>query len=38
MSDLFLARSLITVSLAFHIVFAALGFGMPLLMVLAKRP
>ena len=36
MSDFFFARSLMAMSLAFHIVFAALGIGMPLLMVLAE--
>jgi cytochrome d ubiquinol oxidase subunit I len=36
MSDFFFARSLMAVLLAFHIVFAALGIGMPLLMVLAE--
>ncbi|MFI5337835.1 MAG: cytochrome ubiquinol oxidase subunit I [Opitutales bacterium] len=35
MDDFFFARSLMAMSLAFHIVFAALGMGMPLLMVLA---
>lgn len=36
MSDFFFARSQMAMSLAFHIVFAALGIGMPLLMVLAE--
>jgi cytochrome bd ubiquinol oxidase subunit I len=36
MDDLFFARSLMAMSLGFHIVFAALGIGMPLLMVLAQ--
>src|ERR1035438_10238492 len=36
MDDFFFARSLMAMSLAFHIVFAALGIGMPLLMVLAE--
>jgi len=36
MSDFFFARSQMAISLAFHIVFAALGIGMPLLMVLAE--
>ena len=33
MSDLLAARSQMAMSLAFHIVFAAVGIGMPLLMV-----
>lgn len=37
MSDLFAARSQMAISLAFHIVFAVVGIGMPLLMVLAER-
>ena len=37
MSDLLAARSQMAVSLAFHIVFAAIGIAMPLLMVLAER-
>jgi cytochrome d ubiquinol oxidase subunit I len=37
MSDLFAARSQMAMSLAFHIVFAVVGIGMPLLMVLAER-
>ena len=37
MSNLFAARSLMGMSLAFHIVFAAIGIGMPLLMVVAER-
>lgn len=36
MSDLFAARSQMALSLAFHIVFAAIGIGMPLLMVLSE--
>jgi len=36
MSDLFFARSQMAMSLAFHIVFAALGIGMPLLMAIAE--
>ncbi len=36
MSDFFFARSLMAMSLAFHIVFAALGIGMSLLMVMAE--
>lgn len=36
MSDLFFARSQMAMSLAFHIVFAALGIGMPLLMAVAE--
>ena len=36
MSDFFFARSQMAMSLAFHIVFAALGIGMPLLMVIAE--
>jgi len=36
MSDLLAARSQMAVSLAFHIVFAAIGIGMPLLMVLSE--
>ena len=37
MSDLFAARSQMAISLAFHIIFAIVGIGMPLLMVLAER-
>jgi cytochrome d ubiquinol oxidase subunit I len=37
MSDLLAARSQMAMSLAFHIVFAVLGIGMPVLMVLAER-
>jgi cytochrome d ubiquinol oxidase subunit I len=37
MSDFLFARSQMAMSLAFHIVFAALGIGLPLLMVLAER-
>jgi cytochrome d ubiquinol oxidase subunit I len=37
MSDLFAARSQMAVSLAFHIVFAVVGIGMPVLMVIAER-
>ncbi len=36
MSDLFFARSQMAMSLAFHIIFAALGIGMPLLMAIAE--
>jgi cytochrome d ubiquinol oxidase subunit I len=36
MTDLLAARSQMAMSLAFHIVFAAVGIGMPLLMVLAE--
>jgi len=36
-SDLFAARGQMAMSLAFHIIFAVLGIGMPLLMVLAER-
>jgi cytochrome d ubiquinol oxidase subunit I len=35
-SDFFFARSQMAVSLAFHIVFAAVGIGMPLLMAVAE--
>src|SRR5947208_8565874 len=37
MPDLLAARSQMAVSLAFHIVFAAIGIAMPLLMVVAER-
>lgn len=37
MSDLLAARSQMGMSLAFHIVFAAIGIGMPLMMVIAER-
>ncbi len=37
MSDLFAARSQMAMSLAFHILFACAGIGMPLLMLLAER-
>lgn len=37
MSDLLAARSQMAVSLAFHIIFAVVGIGMPLLMVVAER-
>jgi cytochrome bd ubiquinol oxidase subunit I len=37
MSDLFAARSQMAMSLAFHIIFAVVGIGMPLLMVVAER-
>src|SRR5438067_7267504 len=37
MSDLLAARLQMAVSLAFHIVFAVAGIGMPVLMVLAER-
>ena len=36
MSDLFAARSQMAVSLAFHIIFAVVGVGMPALMVIAE--
>src|SRR5213079_2846137 len=36
MSDVLFARSQMAMSLAFHIVFAALGIGMPLLMAIAE--
>ena len=36
MSNFFFARSQMAMSLAFHIIFAALGIGMPLLMVIAE--
>ena len=36
MTDLFFARTQMAVSLGFHIVFAAVGIGMPLLMVIAE--
>jgi cytochrome d ubiquinol oxidase subunit I len=36
MSDIFFARSQMAMSLAFHIIFAALGIGMPLLMAIAE--
>ncbi len=36
MNDFLFARSQMAVSLAFHIVFAALGIGMPLLMAMAE--
>src|SRR5580704_15291371 len=36
MNDFFFARSQMAMSLAFHIVFAAFGIGMPLLMVMAE--
>ena len=36
MNDLFFARSQMAMSLAFHIVFAALGIGMPSLMAIAE--
>src|SRR5437879_6365158 len=36
MSDFLFARSQMAVSLAFHVVFAALGIGMPLLMAIAE--
>src|SRR4051794_11024486 len=37
LSNLSAARLQMTVSLAFHIVFAAIGIGLPLLMVVAER-
>ena len=36
MSDLAIARSQMALVLAFHIIFAAVGIGMPLLMVIAE--
>src|SRR5437867_2618698 len=36
MSDLLAARSQMAMSLAFHIIFAAVGIAMPLLMVIAE--
>src|ERR1039457_3051975 len=36
MSDFFFARSQMAMSLAFHIIFATLGIGMPLLMAIAE--
>ena len=36
MSDLFAARSQMAMSLAFHIIFAVVGMGMPALMVIAE--
>ncbi len=37
MNDLFAARSQMGMSLAFHIIFAVVGIGMPLLMLVAER-
>src|SRR5207244_10968878 len=37
MTDLLAARLQMAVSLAFHIVFAVVGIGMPVLMILAER-
>ncbi len=37
MSDLLAARSQMAVSLGFHIIFAVVGIGMPVLMVVAER-
>ncbi|HQW66225.1 MAG TPA: cytochrome ubiquinol oxidase subunit I [Gemmatimonadales bacterium] len=37
MTDLLAARSQMAMSLGFHIVFAVIGIGMPLLMVIAER-
>ncbi|MGA0920702.1 MAG: cytochrome ubiquinol oxidase subunit I, partial [Gemmatimonadaceae bacterium] len=37
MSDLLAARAQMAMSLGFHIIFAVLGIGMPLLMVLSER-
>src|ERR1044072_8719261 len=37
MEDLIAARSQMAMSLAFHIIFAAVGIAMPLLMVVAER-
>ena len=36
-ADLLAARSQMAMSLAFHIIFAVVGIGMPVLMVLAER-
>ena len=36
MTDFYFARSQMAMSLAFHIIFAALGIGMPLLMAIAE--
>src|SRR6266481_5281407 len=36
MNDLFAARSQMAMSLAFHIIFAAIGIAMPLLMIIAE--
>lgn len=36
MNDLLAARSQMAMSLAFHIIFAAIGIAMPLLMVIAE--
>ena len=36
LSDLLAARSQMAISLGFHILFAAVGIAMPLLMVLAE--
>ena len=36
MSDLLFARSQMALSLVFHIIFAAIGIGLPVLMVIAE--
>ncbi len=36
MNDILAARSQMAMSLAFHIIFAVIGIGMPLLMVIAE--
>ena len=36
MNDFFFARSQMAMSLGFHIIFAAVGIGMPLLMAIAE--
>jgi cytochrome d ubiquinol oxidase subunit I len=36
MNDFFFARSQMAMSLVFHIIFAALGIGMPVLMAIAE--
>jgi cytochrome d ubiquinol oxidase subunit I len=36
MSDLLAARSQMAISLAFHIIFAAMGIGLPLLMAISE--
>ena len=36
MADLLAARSLMAMSLGFHIIFAVVGIGLPLMMVIAE--
>ena len=36
MSDIFAARSQMAMSLVFHIIFAAIGVALPLMMVIAE--